>query len=239
MIAKLHIDENWKKIGIRLSGGADSSILYYAICDHFKDRDDVEIYPVTLDTKLKWWYSRGAKQVIDRVAELTGKLPKDWYIHYYPDYHNIKENYKYDEGITELQRTAVKKYRLDSIYIGLTINPPIDEFKAHFINNDYGLNVETTIHHIDRRDATRDVPTDPEVMTCHYEDNITVRQIIPFVNLNKKAVKEMYDHYNVMEKLYPVTYSCETIPETKNNPLVHCGHCFFCSERQWGFGRLV
>lgn len=239
MIAKLHIDENWKKIGVRLSGGADSSILYYAICDYFKNRDDVEIYPLTMDTELKWWYSRGAKQVIDRVSELTGKTPKEWYIHNNPYFTNTKELQQYENGINELQQIAVKKYGLDVVYIGLTINPPINEMKKYFINNNHGLELERVINHINCRDVTRDGPTDPEVMTCHYKDNITVKQIIPFVNLNKRAVKEMYDYYEVMDKLYPITYSCEKVPKPKDKPLIHCGHCFFCLERQWGFGRLV
>jgi hypothetical protein len=239
MLANLHIDQKWKKIGVRLSGGADSSILYYAICDYFKNNDEVEIYPLTMDTELKWWYSRGAKQVIDRVSELTGKSPKDWYIHYNPHFTNRTELQKYEDGINELQRTAVKKYGLDAIYIGLTINPPINDMKTYFTNNSDGLDVERIMGHINGRDMTRDGPTDPEVMTCHYENNITVKQIIPFVNLNKKAVKKMYEHYNVMETLYPITYSCEKVLEVKNEPLTHCGYCFFCLERKWGFGRIV
>ena len=28
---------------VKLSGGADSSIVYYAVCDKFKNRDDINI----------------------------------------------------------------------------------------------------------------------------------------------------------------------------------------------------
>lgn len=242
MIEKLYIDNNWKKIGIRLSGGADSSILYYAICDYFKNRDDVEIYPLTMNTELKWWYSAGAKKVIDRVTELTGKSPTDWYIHYYPDYKDLSQFQKYEDGINEMQQTAVKKYHLDAIYIGLTKNPPIDELKNHFINNDYNLNITEVLDQIDSRDSTRDSQIYPEVLTLQYDENdneISYKQVIPFANLDKTAVKDMYEFYNVIDTLYPVTYSCEIVPESKTDPLIHCRHCFFCLERWWGFNRIV
>ena len=243
MIKNLHINDNWKRIGIRLSGGADSSILYYAICDYFKNRDDVEIYPLTMNTELKWWYSIGAKKVIDRVTELTGKAPRDWYIHYYPDYKDLSQFQKYEDGINEMQRAAVKKYQLDAIYIGLTKNPPTDELKNHFINNDYKLDIEEVLNQIDSRDSTRDTQIYPEVLTLQYDDDndnaISYKQVIPFANLDKKTVKDMYEFYNVIDTLYPVTYSCEIVPESKTDPLIHCKHCFFCLERWWGFNRIV
>ena len=62
---------------MKLSGGADSSIVYYALCDKFKDRDDVNIICITLDTDLKNNYIKSAKRIIEVVAELTGKRVYD------------------------------------------------------------------------------------------------------------------------------------------------------------------
>jgi hypothetical protein len=241
---ELYINDNWKRVGVRVSGGADSSILYYAICDHFKDRPDVEIYPLTMNTPFKWWYSRGAKVVIDRVTELTGKAPADWFIHHYPHFTKDAELQKYEDGINEMQRLAVAKYDLDVVYIGLTKNPPISEMKTYFTTVDHGLDVERVIEYIDSRDETRDDQTDPEFMTVHYdmgENNpeLKVQQVIPFANAHKKAVKSLYDKYNAIDILYPYTYSCEEVPEVTTEPLVHCKHCFFCLERWWGFGRIL
>jgi len=238
MVANLYIDDNWKRIGVRVSGGADSSILYYALCDYFKDRPDVEIYPLTMDTPFKWWYSQGAKRVIDRVTELTGKAPADWYVYYYSHFTADAELQKYEDGINEMQYTAVKKYNLDAVYIGLTKNPPISEMKTYFTSVDHGLDVERAIGYIDARDETRDDQTDPEFMTVHYPDT-TVKQVIPFANAHKRAVKEFYDHYNAIDILYPYTYSCEEEPPVRTQPLPHCNHCFFCLERWWGFGRIL
>ena len=244
-MTNLYINDNWNRIGVRLSGGADSSILYYAICNHFKDRPDVDIYPLTMDTQYKWWYSRGAKVVIDRVTELTGKQPKEHVVHYYPhftEYEFRHNNQRYEDGINEMQRLAILKYNLDAVYIGLTKNPPIDEMKAYFIKNEHGLDVEVLMDYIDTRATSRDTQEDPEVRTVHIDigdDVITSQQIIPFANADKSAVKQLYDHHNMIEDLYSVTYSCEKVPATKTEPLVHCGHCFFCLERWWGFGRIL
>jgi hypothetical protein len=196
-----------------------------------------------MDTQYKWWYSTGAKVVIDRVTELTGKAPADWFVHYYPHFTNKFEVQKYEDGINEMQRLAVMKYNLDAVYIGLTKNPPIDEMKAYFIKNEHGLDVEELMEYIDSRATSRDEQEDPEVKTVHYElennTEVTVQQIIPFANADKSAVRNLYDHYNMINDLYSITYSCEKVPETKTEPLVHCKHCFFCLERWWGFGRIL
>ena len=119
----------------------------------------------------------------------------------------------------------------------------IPESTEHFINNDYKLDIEEVLNQIDSRDSTRDTQIYPEVLTLQYnndnDDVVFYKQIIPFANLDKKTVKDMYEFYNVIDTLYPVTYSCEIVPESKTDPLIHCEHCFFCLERWWGFNRIV
>lgn len=237
MLENFHFNDNWKRVGVRVSGGADSAIIYYAVCNYYKDKKDVEIYPLTMDTECKWWYSTGAKIVIDKVSELTGKFPTDWLI-----YKNIKHKTKWDgeeyvNGINEMQKIAVEKYNLDAVYIGQTMNPPVAEMKHYFNNNIHNLDVERLMDYIDTRDTSRDTESDPIKMTCHYND-LTVEQIIPFAKSNKKQVSALYQHYNMIDHLYHHTYSCEIIPSIKDKPLVHCGHCFFCLERWWGFERI-
>ena len=74
-IKSLHIGEY---IGMKLSGGADSSILYYALCKHIKDNNlDTKIIVVTLDTDFKNLYIAGAKRVIGIVKDLTGIEPHE------------------------------------------------------------------------------------------------------------------------------------------------------------------
>ena len=118
-----YFDDNWKNIGVKLSGGADSSILYYAVCNYFKDRTDVNIYPMTLDTEFKSWYSEGAKKIIDKVTQLTGKSPAKHIIKY-SDKHKDRDTVNfYTEEQVEMSRNTIKQYSLDVLYSGLTSNP--------------------------------------------------------------------------------------------------------------------
>ena len=61
-----------KKLGMKLSGGADSAIVYYKLC---KDFPDADIYILTLGTDEKPYYPMLAKRVVEIVYELTGVRP--------------------------------------------------------------------------------------------------------------------------------------------------------------------
>ena len=58
----------------------------------------------------------------------------------------------------------------------------------------------------------------------------------PFVNKDKKTIADIYRQLNLMETLFPVTRSCEQIGKLEYYD--HCGKCWWCEERQWGFGRV-
>lgn len=60
---------------------------------------------------------------------------------------------------------------------------------------------------------------------------------VPFKNINKKGIKELYDHLGVLEEIFPLTRSCEYFPTTDFSK--HCEKCWFCAERYWGFQRYV
>ena len=48
-----------------------------------------------------------------------------------------------------------------------------------------------------------------------------------------------YRYYDVVDSLYPITYSCESDYKIRLNNLKHCGKCFFCLERWYAFGRII
>lgn len=239
MIEDLHFDDNYRNVGVKLSGGADSAIVYYAVCDYYKDKPDTKVYAMTMGTKLKPWYPTGAKKLIDFVETLTGVRPADHYIHYQPDHVSIKDGEPYASGINDMDAIAVEKFDLDAIYSGLTINPPEQELITYFQENDFGLDFEWVMGNIEGRDKDRDTTEEPTMFTKRYGEK-RVDRIRPFINKNKRAVHTAYEIHNMMDVLYPQTYSCETVPADYDNmDFVHCGHCFFCLERWWGFGRIV
>lgn len=214
---------------VKLSGGADSSIVYYAVCDKFKDRNDVKIVVVTLDTDYKNQYIASAKRIIQIVGSLTGKYPID---HMTSIVTHSDENYT--RGQDKLVKRARKKYNTARMYSGLTQNPPADAMKQ-FVDRNYAkfnIDLDMAYQEIDGRDKTRDT-------AFKMPDNFDPTGIV-FRHGDKFLVADAYRYYDMMEKLYPYTFSCETVPYNfKNDIPIHCGQCFFCLERWYAFGRII
>jgi len=222
----LYLNPNWKRVGIRLSGGCDSSLLYYALMHD----TNLEVVPMTMDTKLKDWYQTGTAKVIDRVTELTGRQPYAWHRHYQPDFVDKFSPDPYVAGVNQMQADAVEKYNLDAVYIGLTRNPPIADMREYFETHDHGLDLEDVFDHQTGRDSERDEQVEPVIKQLN-----NCVQVIPWANSDKRDVYQAYLEYDVLDTLYPYTYSCEWTGQN----FVHCEHCFFCQERWWAFGRII
>ena len=120
---------------IKLSGGADSAIVYYALCKRYEKNDNVNIVALSLDTSRKPFYSRYAKRVIDIVGKMTGKYPIEHmtkYIEHCPD---IGDSSPYSLGQEELMHNAKKKYNVKDCYTGLTKNPDMNDMIEYFKKN--------------------------------------------------------------------------------------------------------
>ena len=53
---------------------------------------------------------------------------------------------------------------------------------------------------------------------------------------DKSYVKMMYEKYNVLDKLFPLTASCIGFPYETDNGQKPCRNCVWCKERLWAFG---
>jgi hypothetical protein len=153
MIEDLVFKPNYKDVAVKLSGGADSAIVYYAVCNYYK-KSYTNIYALTMGTASKPWYPVGAANIIKRVYELTGVAPVEHFVHYQPE----TTASGYASGISDMDELAVKRFELDAIYSGLTVNPPISEMKEYFKDNhkQFGLDINTLMNHIEGRDESRD-----------------------------------------------------------------------------------
>lgn len=209
-------------IAIKLSGGCDSSLVYYALCKKFAQRDDVNIIVITLNTDKKSFYIPYSQKIINIVKQLTGKEPLAKIT---KSVDHSLDNYV--NGQDELARKVEKEYSPVHLYTGLTMNPPHDDMVQFFKDNhkDYNLDLNRVLHSLNSRDKERDYTRYPS------DDYI----INPFGESNKRFVADAYKHYGMMDILYPYTRSCESFSTEEK----HCGHCFFCAERIWGFKRLV
>ena len=209
-----------KKLGMKLSGGADSAIVYYKLCKEFSDAD---IYILTLGTDEKPYYPMLAKRVVEKVYELTGVRPVKHITNFIEH-----SDEGYVVGQEEMADILRNKYKVEDIYSGISSNPPIEDMLEYFEHN-HNLNLEEVKFHIEKRDKERDLL--PES---------SARKGAPFTLLSKRDVAMVYNEEKVLDELYPNTCSCESPSgEDEDGYPIHCGTCFFCLERWYGFGRII
>lgn len=117
-----------------------------------------------------------------------------------------------ESTLFEIQREFLKNNIINCLFWAVTANPPSD---VNFDSN----NIE------DR---------DPRITKDEITFNGYLRQ--PFVNKDKKTIAQIYKDLNLMDTLFPITRSCEELGKLEYYD--HCGQCWWCKERSWGFGRV-
>jgi 7-cyano-7-deazaguanine synthase in queuosine biosynthesis len=109
-------------------------------------------------------------------------------------------------------KLAINFGTVNYVYTGGTSLPPDDVLKTFKTNNDL----------YQRRNPNIEKPV-------YYE-----KIYAPFMNINKKKIKQIYQELEVLDVLFPITRSCEDLNLTSG----HCGKCWWCEERQWAFEEL-
>lgn len=221
------LKKDWKRIGISLSGGADSALLSYIVLSN----SNAEIY---FTTQIRMWKTRPWQRYVARDVV-------NWFKEKFPNKIHHFENFvppEMEEPNTELvtDEYGMKKpgnriilrayneyiahtYKLDAWYAGVNLNPT-EKFNGSL--------------------ADRDTPTIPNIMehmggtVCH-----------PFVNVRKDWIIRQYVNYEIGE-LLEITRSCEgefsDIDYTNYKPYQQvpiCGECFWCKEREWGIQNAI
>jgi len=105
--------------------------------------------------------------------------------------------------------------KINYLYTGVTANPPV-EVTDKFTDNS----------------RTRSERNPYDIKPFYTGNNN--RNYRPFINVDKKVISGIYKELNVLDDIFPLTRSCEDLILTSG----HCGHCWWCEERQWGFSRL-
>lgn len=245
-------------IVVKLSGGADSSIVYYRLCTEIAERGlDYPLYVVTLDPETKDWYSHYAKKVIQFTKEKTGIEPKEHRIRKLPLPWTV-DDYQIEQDIVF---ASVLEDGLANVYYGGLTENPDAELMATEGFSVIGMKFKTfedCLKQAGDRDPGRD-NNDSKWSIGHGPggpgalENLTHLGILPFVHKDKRhGTAAMYKEMNILDELLPLTYSCENekseektkldIVEVHGTPrqeYSHCGKCWFCLERAYAFGRLV
>jgi len=147
-------------------------------------------------------------KVVEKCIQLTGNM-------------NIfQHNYYVDEqtkdNLWDYPYSFIKENKIAAIYSGSTANPP-DEIAYSF----FEANTENT-------------ERDPKILRPFWSYNNEFYN--PFTNINKKDIANIYEEYGLTDSLFSLTRSCEK--KEVLDYYDHCGICWWCEERKWGFGKL-
>lgn len=220
---ELYLDSAWKRIGISLSGGADSALLSFLICSNTR----AEIH---FTTQIRMWRTRPWQEyVADKVI--------DWFKIRFNNTFLVHKNFIppelewADKGPTIIDEYGklksgnqiilrsynefiANKFKLDAVYGGINQNPSVD-IKGSLKDRDHGHIPPYFIH--------------DDIHICH-----------PFVHTRKDWIIRQYYENNILD-LLDLTRSCEgefkdinykTYVPGQHIPI--CGECFWCKEREWG-----
>lgn len=209
------VPEKYKSVGMKISGGADSAILCYLMSKYKKlERPDLKITLITGVIRTRPFQYEFASKIRDKIAEIL----------------EVSVSELYNDHVTFLMETPTLRLKqmeetnrlfgsgiIDCGAWGVTLNPP----------------PEVTACYLPGRDTTRDKLPNGEKYPTWQNESYT-----PFSNIDKQGVKSIYDNEGVLEKIFPLTRSCEL-----DNTYVFTGAttckrpgCFWCQERLWGFG---
>lgn len=220
-------------IGLWLSGGVDSSLLLYMLCKSIKDSGrQIRVQPFTI-RRPKPYNPLHAVPVVQKVKELLDfDLMNDHIVYY----HNIDtdESRNYCNGRLFGDSNLVNfRDRIQLLYSGLTKNPPKE------VQMTFNLGISKEEFERGEEEVLKRDPVHHGVDKAGVEHYL----ITPIKDLNKKDLADLYTELGIMETLFPLTRSCEAVRWKENGEpdhpnYGHCGECWWCDERMWGFGRF-
>ena len=233
-------DNTWKGIAISLSGGADSALLTYLICnlitEHKIESITVHIISHTRMWKTRPWQSYDSLTVFNWI---TGRFPNIEFKRHIgfiaPDIEYgsvgpiIKDEYNKIVSGDNAQQRAYAEYichynNINAYYNAVTHNPQ---------GIDLGGMPERDIK---RTDSNKHLEKMKHMGRWAFH---------PFRFVEKDWILQQYKNNNIMD-LFDRTRSCEgeftgidytTYKKGQYVPI--CGECFWCKERKWAVDSLV
>ena len=210
------------KIGIKLSGGADSSILCYMLYKYAVEHNKTLI-PMTVIHGLKPTNLTYARKVYWWMIKHFGV--NIWHKEHFTAHSNGADYTTVSEA---LEWRLFNNGIVDIMYSGITANPPREVWLKFKGVGDGGTDTDLSV--LGGLPDSRDKTDKPK-------PTVIGNKIYPFKNIDKKGIAELYDHFNVTDTLYPITRTCEDYSSDPDE-IQHCGECVWCQERLWGFGKL-
>lgn len=230
---QIPFNQNWKNIAISVSGGADSALLAYLVCELSKECEhDKTIHIVNHIRcwKTKPWQQDDAERVYQWLFQRFYHTTFVRHVNFIApelEYGNIGPNLtdEYGKKVSgdNIQQRAYgeficNKYNIDAYYNAVTRNPRLAMFNGM---------------------RERDIEPDETNKHLYEMEHMGVTVLHPFRFIDKSEIVKKYKELGLME-LFNITRSCEGVFEGldyktyKTGQVVPtCGECFWCKEREW------
>lgn len=228
---RIPYNKEWTNIAISVSGGADSALLAYLVCElAYEHNTTIHIINHVRMWKTRPWQQHDADRVYNWLFQRfyhTKFVRHTNFIAPDIEYGNIgpiiKDEYgKMVSGDNAQQRAYAEfichNHDIDAYYNAVTRNPKTSKFKGM---------------------VERDI--EPSEENKHLEYMIHMGKVAshPFRFTDKAWILAQYNRLDIME-LFDITRSCEgefkhiTYETYKPGQEVPtCGKCFWCKEREW------
>jgi hypothetical protein len=232
---------NWKRIGINLSGGADSACLLMILCNIItKNNYNCDIHVIS---HIRCWNTRPWQAPIAR--DVYDKFVKDYpTIKFYRHTNFIPPEIEWGVLGPITHDKDGRPRSGDQIAVGSFNQYMIANEKLNAVFNGTSANPSGTSWNGGMKD--REKPAEQGVLKdlVMFKDKVCVCH--PFRFVEKNWIVAQYHRQNKLD-LYSITRSCEgdiDHPKIKEsdinnvNAIPECGDCWWCKERQWAEEQL-
>jgi 7-cyano-7-deazaguanine synthase in queuosine biosynthesis len=228
-------DSKWNHIAVSVSGGADSALLTYLLCNHIKNNSLEHIVVHVINHircwKTKPWQSEDSNRIWSTIVNEYPKIKFERHINFIaPDLEwgdkgptLVDEYGKQVSGdnieIRSYAEYICHQYNIDAYYNAVTRNPRKVEFAGM---------------------PTRDIEPNEHNQHLSIMKHMNRWALHPFRFIEKDWIYKQYKDLDILW-LWDKTRSCEgtfeRIDYTNYSPLKtqvpECGTCFWCKEREW------
>jgi hypothetical protein len=235
---KIPLHDDWNRIAISLSGGADSALLTWLLCSIIKEvnpKISIHIISHIRMWKTRPWQEYDSNKVYDYVSTKFNFF--NWHRHtnfIAPDveYGNmgptIEDEYGKMVSGDNAQIRSFSEYvchynKIDAYYNAVTRNPKI--------NSIVGM-------------KERDIDPTEDNKHLRLMKHMNGYAVHPFRFVEKSWVVKQYKRLGLMN-LFNITRSCEGEFSNltyhsyrKGDKVPICGECFWCKERNWAIAEI-
>lgn len=212
------LQEKYKKIGVSVSGGVDSALVFYCMCKTIQDEgltETHEIYPISSSDSNRKDGKEHTLKIIQTVQNIFPNVK----------IHECRWDSfdKFDKNFVHKCDNLFKDLLRDGINITLT---------GATTNISKDLVFTDKLH---TRDLNRDSENIEDTRNLYHSKKYDGMLIYkPFAFEDKFFISDCYEEYGIVENILPLTISCvNPVPLDSFNP---CKECYWCQEKFLAFG---